>query len=51
MLKEDKILLTGEIIGSILMILGPCISAELFGLGGIICLGMPIIYGLIAFKN
>lgn len=51
MLKEDKVLLIGEILGGILMNLGLCISAELFGLGGIICLGMPIVYGVMTFNK
>ena len=51
MLKEDKILLIGEILGSILMITGLCISAEMFAAGGMICLIMPMIYGAITFKN
>lgn len=51
MLKKDKVLLIGEIIGTILMFLGLCISAEMFAAGGMICLGMPIVYEATTFKN
>jgi len=51
MKKEDKILLTGEILGGLLSIFGLCISAEIFALGSGICLLMPIVYGAITFNK
>lgn len=51
MRKKDKVLLTGEILGGILIILGLCISAEIFALGSGICLLMPMVYEAITFKN
>ncbi len=49
---EDKILLTGEILGAITAFLGLCISAEIFALGSGLCLLMPVIYeAAITFKN